>query len=261
MSAVKKMDNPVTKVDSYDPLQVVSLVIDSGVAHVIQNQHPFGHKDIKTADNIVLSKRLFFDHPVAAVFTPEDPGSVQQHIVFNSRFRQALQKSELLKNIEDVLVEPVKSTSLRADIITIADEMITNAIYNAPFVDAENTSSGVARDSENVTMGADKSGQMWVALDEERILVLCEDDYGTLNPLKMLERIRKCYATSVAESMNMDGAGGAGIGSFMMFNASVSFFVGVEKSKKTIIGCILPRKGSGKMRAQMVKNLHFIFSN
>ncbi len=255
MSAARKLVSPM------EPLEVVTLVIDGGVAHVLQSQHPFGKKDVATADGIGLSKRLFFDHPVAAVFTPDDIPGVSKHVLFKAKFSQASEKKGLLHSIDQILNEQIKSLSLRADIITIADEMITNAVYNAPFVDMENTSSGVSRESANVAMSGGKSGQMWVASDEERLLVLCEDDYGTLNPLKMFERIRKCYATSVAESMNMDSKGGAGIGSFMMFNASVSFFVGVEKGKKTIIGCILPRKGSGKSRAQMVKNLHFIFSN
>lgn len=255
MSAARKLVGPM------EPLEVVTLVIDGGVAHVLQSQHPFGQKDVATADGIGLSKRLFFDHPVAAVFTPDDVPGVTKHVLFNAKFSQANEKKGLLHSIDQILNEQIKSLSLRADIITIADEMITNAVYNAPFVDLDNTSSGTSRTSSNVTMGEGKTGQMWVASDEERLLVLCEDDYGTLNPLKMFERIRKCYATSVAESMNMEGTGGAGIGSFMMFNASVSFFVGVEKGKKTIIGCILPRKGSGKSRAQMVKNLHFIFSN
>lgn len=256
MSAVKK----ATPVDQLEPAQVLSLVIDSGAQHVVQESHPFVNQEIFTAEVLKNGGELFFTRPVESIFSPKNINSdVSKNILFHKKFFEASQKKEIILNIEGILQKSIKSSSLRADVITIADEMVTNAVFNAPFVDLENTASGASREDSTIKMNENKWGQIWLAHDDNRILVLCQDDYGTLNPEKMFKKIRHIYLTSIGENINMTGQGGAGIGTFMMFNTSVSFFVGVRKSRTTLIGCILPKKGSLRERSQMLKNLHFIF--
>ncbi|MEK6554366.1 MAG: hypothetical protein AABZ31_03920 [Bdellovibrionota bacterium] len=260
MSVAKK--EVIAEVDALEPAEVLSLVIDQGIEHVVQVGHPFSTKEAFTTQVLENGGEVFFSNPLASIFSPKDLNiDTSQFIVFHQRFSQAIEKKEIIQKLEDILSENVKSASLRADIITIADEMVTNAVFNAPFVDLENSASGASREDHTIKMDDNKSGQMWIAQDDDRVLALCQDDYGTLNPDKMLKKIRHIYETSVAENINMTGRGGAGIGTYMMFNTCISFFVGVQKGKKTIVGCILPKKGSVRERSQMLKNLHFILGN
>lgn len=260
MSSLKK--EPIAKVDSLEPAQVLSLVIDDGVEHVVQNSHPFNSKELFTAQALENGGQIFFENPVGSIFSPDNlSADLKDFILFESLFSEAHDKKTILSKLEEILPASIKSASLRADIVTIADEMVTNAVFNAPFVDDENTGSGASREDQNTRMTEGKSGQMWIAHDDERLLVLCRDDYGTLNADKMLKKIRHIYQTSVAENINMTGGGGAGIGTYMMFNTCVSFFVGVQPRKKTLVGCILPKKGSLRERSQMLKNLHFILGH
>jgi hypothetical protein len=260
MSAAKK--TCVAEVDALEPAQVLSLVIDKGVEHVVQSGHPFHIKEVFTTQALENSGEVFFNNPLAAIFSPKNlAADLSGFILYHKQFSLAIHKKEIIAKIEEILAASIKSTSLRADIITIADEMVTNAVFNAPFVDLENTSSGASREDQSVQMTDNKNGQMCIAQDDERVLVLCQDDYGTLNPDKMLKRIRRIYETNVADNINMSGQGGAGIGTYMMFNTCISFFVGVQKGQRTIVGCILPKKGSVRERSQMLKNLHFIFGN
>jgi hypothetical protein len=260
MSAAKKTS--VAEVDSLEPAQVLSLVIDKGVEHVVQSGHPFNAKEIFTTQVLENGGEVFFNNPLASIFSPRNlVADLTEFILYHKQFSQAIHKKEIIAKIEEILATGIKSASLRADIITIADEMVTNAVFNAPFVDLENSASGASREDQSVQMTDNKNGQMWIAQDDERVLVLCQDEYGTLNPDKMLKKIRHIYETNVADNINMTGQGGAGIGTYMMFNTCISFFVGVQKGKRTIVGCILPKKGSVRERSQMLKNLHFIFGN
>lgn len=261
MSAAKKVQGPVVETDAVPPEGVISFVIDDGATQVIQGSHPFSKGEQSTTSLLHSNPAAFFEHPVSAVFAPENFGAeADQKFLFYSRtFNEAQQKRPTIQEIEQSLAERIKSTSLRADIVTIADELMTNAIFNAPFVTSDNTSSGASRADRNVKMHEGMNGEIFLACDEERILVVCRDTYGTLNPEKMLTRVRNCYTTGVAANINMTGGGGAGIGSYMIFNSSISFFVAVRAGKCTVVGCVLPLKGSGRAREAMLKNLHYIF--
>lgn len=262
MTAAKKMSTTtITEVDSKDPVKVISLVLDEGFGQVVQNSHPFPENERNTTALIERNPSAFFEHPVSAVFDPENFGAEtdSKYMLYHRKFSEAQEKRQMIREIEGALNGKVKSTSLRADVMTISDELITNAIFNAPFVDSDNTSSGASREDQSITMDAGMFGEIFVASDGVRMLVVCRDPYGSLNPDKMLTRVRNCYTQGVAANINMSGGGGAGIGSYMVFNSSVSFFVAVKQGKSTVIGCIVPLKGSGRAREAMLKNLHYIF--
>ena len=76
--------------------------------------------------------------------------------------------------------------------------------------------------------------------------------------MKLFKKIKSCYDTSVAANMNMSGGGGAGIGSFMVFNSAASYYAMVEAGQCTLVCCSVPLKMSSKARALLPKNLHFI---
>lgn len=260
MSAVKKLSHPIIEVDSVPPEGVISFVIDNGATQVIQGSHPFPEGERSTTTLLHNNPVAFFNHPVSAVFAPDNfgPEADKQFTFYSRRFTEAQEKRSMIDEIDRALSERVKATSLRADIMTISDELITNAIFNAPFVDLDNKSSGASREDRSTRMHEGMYGEIFMASDAERVLVVCRDTYGTLNPHKMLTRVRNCYVTGVAANINMSG-GGAGIGSYMIFNSSISFFVAVHAGKCTVVGCVLPLKGSSRAREAMLKNLHYIF--
>jgi hypothetical protein len=251
---------PVAEVDSAAPYKVISFVLDEGFKQVVQASHPFHQGEAATTTLLSVNPTVFFEHPVSSVFSPDNcgPQSDAQYILYRRKFSEAQEKKTVIQEVENSLAGKVKSTSLRADLIVIVDELITNAIFNAPFVDQENKTSGVSREDRSVRMHEGMSGEISVASDNDRILVVCRDTYGSLNPDKMLARVRNCYTQGVAANINMSGGGGAGIGSYMVFNSSISFFVAVHVGKSTVVGCVLPLKGSGRMREGMLKNLHYI---
>jgi hypothetical protein len=260
LSAAKKV-GPVIQTDAIPPEGVITFVLDNGATQVIQGSHPFPDGEQNTTNLLHTNPSAFFAHPVSAVFSPQNYGqeSDNQFMIYSRRFTEAQEKRSMILDIENALSQKVKAMSLRADIMTISDELITNAIFNAPFVDSENSASGASRDDRTTHMHEGMYGELFIAADADRILVVCRDSYGTLNPEKMLTRVRNCYVSGVAANINMSGGGGAGIGSYMIFNSSISFFVAVHAGKNTVVGCVLPLKGSSRAREAMLKNLHYIF--
>jgi hypothetical protein len=72
-----------------------------------------------------------------------------------------------------------------------------------------------------------------------------------------LARIDECMKKGVAKSIQ-NGPGGAGIGSFLIFNASTSFYLGVDRGRKTTVGCALPIAGRAREDYSLPKNLHIL---
>jgi len=74
---------------------------------------------------------------------------------------------------------------------------------------------------------------------------------------KLFKRIKNCYDTSVGDNINYSGAGGAGIGSYLIFNSSASYFAEVKVQSHTIVCCTVPLGMSSRARLNIAKNLHF----
>ena len=143
------------------------------------------------------------------------------------------------------------------DILLCSDEVITNSIYNAPFVDQHNNFSGPTRDFSKVQIDPDKKARFFIGADPDRVIIGCRDQYGTLNPDKLIDRIKRCYESNPGEVMNF-GQGGAGIGSFLIFDSCVSMYIAVDAGQSTTICCAFPLGLSATKRSLVPKNLHVV---
>lgn len=244
----------------YAPTEILNVAIDKGYTQIVQSGSAHFETEMACSAKLLLEPQRLLRMPVSAILDPHNYGSKSEAglTLLHQTFSVAREKSDLLKKVEETLAEKIKSTALKADIVTVADELLTNAIFNAPFVDLQNSQPGESRENSGVTMTEGKMGDFFVGADSERIVIGCRDPYGSLNTKKLLERIRNCYLRSVAATMNMDGRGGAGIGSFMVFNASSSYYVAIDRMKSTVVCAVLPLKGSGRSRQEAPKNLHIL---
>ncbi len=245
--------------DSAEPTDILNEAITSGTPHVIQNTHPHFIKDLSTSVLMLTEPDALIKAPLTTILSAySDPAVTEPALtIFDQSFNASKQKSGLLASINDILSKRTISQSIRGDILVIADELVTNAIFNAPFVDFENTLPGAPRDGTEVAMHEGKSARVWLGIDDKRVVIGCKDEYGTLNFQKFLRRVKNCYDTGVAATMRMSSEGGAGIGSFMIFNSSANFYADIKPGSHSAIFCALPLNLSSRARAAMPKNLHF----
>ncbi|MCB0351421.1 MAG: hypothetical protein KDD38_09575 [Bdellovibrionales bacterium] len=249
--------------DNVTPGNVIALALDAGYTHICQSSHPYFVPDLNTSALMLLEDKQFINYPLSSIITPSEVGPEAEANLthFEYKFEQAGQKFTILQGVGKALGEKKVSPSIQADVLVIADELSTNAVFNAPFVDMENTASGASREDQSTRMHQGKSASIFLGANDTRLVIGCKDPYGTLNLMKLFVRIKKCYDTSVAENINMTGRGGAGIGSFMVFNSSASYYAVVEEGQCTMILCALPVRMSSKTRLEIPKNLHFIIKN
>lgn len=241
------------------PEEVLRLATELDYTHVIQKDGLAFDKELVTTEILVENPAGFFEFPVASIFNPTDlsPASEKASILADTSFSSSTHKRAVLdKFIESMNVRALSQTMIE-DITLVADEMFTNAVFNAPFVDkTTHKNANVSRiDVEvNFEKGA---GRMLMAADDSRVMIACEDPYGSLNLNGYLSKIKATYDRGAAATMNF-GAGGAGIGSYIIFNTSASLFVGVKAGRATIIACLLPLGMSNRKRSLLPKHLHWI---
>ena len=200
--------------DELSTEEVLSIAIDNEVEHVIDKNSPYVELELQSAAIMDFHHNAFATRPISCLLKPSNstPLAEKEMTLMRSPFNAAIEKAPLLMALEKQIADIVKSRSLQADVLTVADELITNAVYNAPYVSKDNRKSGISRIQPHVTMGTGKTGEFFAGSDNQRLVVGVIDPFGTLNVEALLRRIRNCYVKSVAATMDMEGHGGAGIG-------------------------------------------------
>lgn len=238
--------------------EILDLNIDRKANHICQINGGSFESEVGTSALMLKTPQLFLDYPIGAILSPDNVTAetnrelTKLHICF----RRTTEKLPSLEHFRELLTQSGRTESLIADAVLVADELFTNAIFNAPFVDLQTGHNpGIDRTDETVAIGKGYTGELLAGFDDDRLVIACRDPYGSLNVNQLLVRIRDCCMKGISANMRI-GSGGAGIGSFMVFNASSSFYVGVQGGKCTVVAAAIHWKWNTRKRSEAAKNLH-----
>lgn len=241
--------------DKKSPEEVISFVLKNQKRHLVQESNLFLKDEINAAAQMIYAPKKFLEFPLMTLFHSE--GSTENELrQFQFPFNSNGQKFDLLKKFEKFFNGISDSLAVLHDASLIIDELFTNAMYNAPFNNLENTASGKKRDESEFEMEDGRSGKIFASVHANRMVIGCEDPYGTLNVKKILQRIQSCLVLGADKMISFE-KGGAGIGSYLLFMSSVSLYIGVQKHHKTVICSALPIGIGDLKRNEMPKSLHF----
>ncbi len=242
------------------PQDILRFATDHGFNHLCQKDGFNFDRELKSAENLVSNPESFFENPMANILSPNEVTVAQEQslICLDHFFDSSSQKRGMLEAIGKYLESKGLSQTLIEDVSAVADEFITNAIYNAPFIDPHtNVNPGLNRMDTEIKLKGGKAGRLLMAHDDLQLVIACEDPYGSLNLDQYLAKIRNTYLRGPAATMNF-GSGGAGLGSYIIFNAGSSLYFGVKAAKVTLLCCTIPLRMSYKKRVQLPKHLHVI---
>ncbi|MGE4133591.1 MAG: hypothetical protein AB7F86_18285 [Bdellovibrionales bacterium] len=246
--------------ENEQPSDLLRFALDQGFNHICQRDGFDCAREIASAESMIADPESFFKHPVSTIISPSSAGASRdgEIIKVQKEFHSSAQKRELLEEFENYLTGCGLSQTLTGDVTAVADEFITNALYNAPFIDpATSHNPGLNRLDTEINLEKGKFGRITLGHDENLLVVACEDPYGSLNLTHYLTKIQKTYLSGPGSTMNF-GRGGAALGSYIIFNAGSSLHFGVKSARVTMLSCALPLKMSYKKRVQLPKHLHLI---
>ncbi len=245
--------------DKTSNAQLLDLCLNRKVHHVVQKSNLNPDKELSISAKLLEEPGRFFDFPFSYINDVDQPCLETESHCQKFRFspEKASDKDMLLAKIEEYLAAITSSKTLLGDVLNAVDELFTNSIYNAPFVNHENSQSGVERDFESVSIDPNKRPVIYMGHNAEEVFVGCSDFYGSLNIESLLKRLRRCVENELSEVINY-GSGGAGIGTYLIFDSCRSMYIAVQKLKQTTICCSFPYKLPAKQRGLLPKNIHII---
>lgn len=143
---------------------------------------------------------------------------------------------------------------LRALIRTVADEFLTNAIYNAP-VDASGAPR-FAHYARTVPVHLDPGEEIELryCCDGRRFGISISDPFGSLAPAQVQDYLAKGFRRGT-DQMREDG-GGAGLGFFQILDSLSHFVVDVDPGKKTEMIGLMDVSGDYRTFAESGKSFN-----
>lgn len=137
---------------------------------------------------------------------------------------------------------------------SVADELLTNAIYNAPIY-----SNGVrpyARRPRSVPVELDPSETCFFsfASDGRQFILSVRDRFGSLTPEKIRTYLSRCFAMG-ADQIEFK-QGGAGMGFYMIMENLNKYIVNISPGRGTEMIGIIDISGSYKDYVERYKSFH-----
>ena len=246
------IENKIVVCEQIPALDVLRLALERSANQIIQEKNPHWEAEMKASAIMLAAPRSFMDMPMATILSPDDltPEAekrvTEKEIVFSS----SEEKNDVLESVNQTLRDFGCADTFCSDVRLVADELFTNAIFNAAFTHTK----GISRNQKVVV---DKPCRIFIGRSEERLVVGCEDPYGSLNIRKLLAQIRRCEEDGAQRAITW-GMGGAGLGSYIVFQNAMSMFYGVEEGKRTIVAAIFPLGKGSRARSKIAKSVHFI---
>lgn len=229
--------------------EVIELALNQNKWHIIQENCLDFDLENQFVQEYKHDKFKYFSDPITAILGP----SVQDQIQI--KFNDSIQKNETISKIT-TWARNISGTGRIMDSITlIADELFTNAVFNAlPYY--VGLPKGIDR-REKVNLTDKKVCQFFAGHNEHRLILGCTDSFGSLNTQKLLKLIQSTYVKGIAGSINYSSAG-AEVGCRLMFDKCINFYAGVWLHEKTTIALGLPIGPKSRAVDLNLKNLHLM---
>lgn len=224
----------------------------------------------------LMSKHAWFNHVVSPKLLDEKlwgttlAGAIWELIRASSRpsaaaffgtdfkgrqatIRSSERRGARMDTIADYARELGASSSLAERIRDVAEELVTNAIYDAP---AEKKGEPADR-TKPVRLSRDKACQLTYGAARQTFYLRVRDQYGTLKRKRLLSVLDRCAARTDVDFDTTSG--GAGLGMWRIFSAASLILVRVTPGKHTdfLVGVDIQR---GR-RWQRGRAIHLFFQD
>ncbi|GEM_PF-1882414 len=157
--------------------------------------------------------------------------AVKEQIITSSRERPAF-----VEQIQNDLQKAGVQSSLIRNTLLITEEMLMNAIYDAPH-DRENGKAKYNHLSRRIVIDLEPSeyGKLRYAFDGNLIAISVEDPFGALRREIILKYLRSCFDGQFGKINEQEGKGGGGMGLFQILSTADLLITNVRPSERTEI--------------------------
>lgn len=224
------------------------------IGHLISLRQSQLSNELCNAIRMILDPQKFFKNPLELVLRHEPAlklvGETSERIACqNIVLSNSTGKESLLNEIVEILQNHNRSRTIADSVLAIVDELIMNAVYDAP------QAMGL-QPNFNGTPYLKPVRVCWGA-NTTTFAVSVQDEFGSMKMEHVLSKLIRFYALGAAQAINM-GPGGAGIGLGLVMEHCSSAYFGIDANQSTTVCCTLPLGKSRRTLAEMQKSVHIL---
>lgn len=218
--------------------EVIRSLADGRFTSVVQASPNIGD-DLEVAARLAVEPERVFANPMSSLIHPFQSGPDMEKSIAGLKveFGSTVEMWSIRQKIDLYLDGVGLPRFLRPEVHLIADELMTNAIFNAPYpFREEEPNQNVVRLRPSNRLPGSAKAVIFMARNGDELLIGCEDPFASLSPVRVLSRLAKCHEGGIFNSIRWNTRG-AGIGCFMILERSRSLLLAVDQRSKTIIAC------------------------
>jgi CRP-like cAMP-binding protein len=206
----------------------------------------FTVKNLITGLSKVLSKNIF---------------GINRYLISTANIKSFMvESSEQREEIKNALHDYLKELGLRSNIIdrclVAAEELLMNAIYDAPTDEDGNSLYNHLSRSEKVVLDEKHKAKFKYASDGINFVMCVTDPNGALKKNVLLDYLKRCYNNNAGHTEANKGGGGRGLHQIIE-NSDLTVF-NIEPGKKTEVICCWNLEAALNKVAQ-IPTFHFYF--
>jgi hypothetical protein len=173
---------------------------------------------------------------------------------YTVQLRSSAKKAEYMREVTRY-AEGLGCNPRMTDLIdTISDELITNAIFNAPRKPDGTSKYGHLPRRETVDLEDHEVATLSFACDGDYLALSSTDPFGALSQETVVSYLNRCMVKG-PEQMS-EASGGGGLGLHRIFQSLSKFVVNIQPGKKTEVIALVDLRLSIRQFRQATKSFH-----
>jgi len=226
---------------------VRDLLVDGNLNNLIAKHGGFsGSEEIIDESELIVTCQKLFRRDIFGIDKYLTTWAIKIH---EQRVRSTADKSAIIQELIDYLDIVDCYGAIKHAILLVADELIMNALYNAP-----RDQNGAAKYDKvdrrlGLTLEPQEEAVFRYACDGKHIALSITDPFGSLDRAVIMRYLERSFGPKLAD-VEPSKEGGAGLGLYMVFNSITQLTFNIEVGKATeVIAMFYVRRGARAFRA------------
>ena len=218
--------------DDLDDDGLVAIMLEAPVSHLVEDPHD---RDLGITSEKLASGDVFGLEKYLARGTPVGERAIANDADKRHAMGEVCAWAEAIGARRPIVHR----------IANVADELMMNALYDAPGDDLPVRGGGRARRAE----------LRWGA-DDRVIAISVADTFGALRQRDVIDHVRRARSERGRPRPESDAQRGAGLGLYLVVANVASLVFNVEAGRRTEVVCLFDRTRAGRPAASSVRSLH-----
>lgn len=240
------------------PLRDVMKLVELGFEHVVQSGREDFAQELLASSLMTVKPESFFNNPVPFFLSGFDSHEIvndpDRHLLM--RFTKQREKEMLLDWLGMFLDRDARTSTIRELCLQCADEMISNALFNAPILTSGRRAYKDLPRHTDIALPNKMAASIFACFAEGRVVIGCTDAYGSLTKDVLVNHLSDMFNSGGTDFKFTSG--GAGLGVRYMIENAANFYVLVAPGRFTLIAAGFILKGL-KSNMTASKHIHFSF--